>query len=781
MTTSADLRIASKRAYYDNDKPYGDSETITLYIYNAGPDTASAPTVTAGYTHSMDYNNVSTFLQKAQEQLGKQPSKDLASLTWTNLTSPSTHYEGWNMVTTLPDMSPGTILQLGLTFPMTHEESYDDDTTTASVTSNTSDPRQSNNSTTYIITPNHHNDGSTYWNTPGDIGNLDFNGLTNVQAISQCDLRIASSRARYNNNLPYGQAETLSFLIYNAGPTIARNPVLTARYTTSMDETKMTSFGEQVWIPDGINPSTFFNGSDTIPSIQWQSIDVGAPRVDGPAWNAIVSLPDLPPSILYRIHIRFPMNHVTTYADETAPASITSQAKELDPANNTTKYIITPNHNNDGDAYWNAPGDLAMLDGTTIPAGSEACSTGWLLDTPMIVQIAGDDNPAQIPLKQLEGQISTTKAISFAPQGLNFQAKAVTGVEYDTSTSGMILSFCSDGVTTQSYTAHPDTMVYLDPFNVTVGEDTLRVAYWIPVRMLWVGAGLRGRSPTGGMTVAYVTDIKADTSGDQLQSAEPGIVSMSHSYVVGTLDQGGILTHNPKDDQRCGNPNIPGIIAAVVAVANNIVATTTPPPGIPTPPHGYSLRYRRPDDPDTPSQPGPPVLPLDVPRRDDDGNWLVYLYEEDTPAAVENARVGVYEMGLPAVLTYDPSGAPTRRRQSTGQYQSQRELLQLTTQELSGATGTTGQLDRDEYPPAIASQGGSGALVSYIEAGDNRRAGALMGQQFNNYRTDPQPDGHAPLQPGDGFRYAVIHENMFGVEYIGDGIDEDQLEEPPTT
>ncbi|KAJ3832349.1 hypothetical protein F5878DRAFT_635222 [Lentinula raphanica] len=279
----------------------------------------------------MDYNNVSTFLQKAQEQLGKQPSKDLASLTWTNLTSPSTHYEGWNMVTTLPDMSPGTILQLGLTFPMTHEESYDDDTTTASVTSNTSDPRQSNNSTTYIITPNHHNDGSTYWNTPGDIGNLDFNGLTNVQAISQCDLRIASSRARYNNNLPYGQAETLSFLIYNAGPTIARNPVLTARYTTSMDETKMTSFGEQVWIPDGINPSTFFNGSDTIPSIQWQSIDVGAPRVDGPAWNAIVSLPDLPPSILYRIHIRFPMNHVTTYADETAPASITSQAKELDP------------------------------------------------------------------------------------------------------------------------------------------------------------------------------------------------------------------------------------------------------------------------------------------------------------------------------------------------------------------------------------------------------------------------------------------------------------------
>ncbi|KAJ3832044.1 hypothetical protein F5878DRAFT_635666 [Lentinula raphanica] len=138
-------------------------------------------------------------------------------------------------------------------------------------------------------------------------------------------------------------------------------------------------------------------------------------------------------------------------------------------------------------------------------------------------------------------------------------------------------------------------------------------------------------------------------------------------------------------------------------------------------------------------------------------------------------------MGLPAVLTYDPSGAPTRRRQSTGQYQSQRELLQLTTQELSGATGTTGQLDRDEYPPAIASQGGSGALVSYIEAGDNRRAGALMGQQFNNYRTDPQPDGHAPLQPGDGFRYAVIHENMFGVEYIGDGIDEDQLEEPPTT
>ena len=110
-----------------------------------------------------------------------------------------------------------------------------------------------------------------------------------------------------------------------------------------------------------------------------------------------------------------------------------------------------------------------------------------------------------------------------------------------------------------------------------------------------------------------------------------------------------------------------------------------------------------------------------------------------------------------------------RRAQSTGQFHSQRELLQLSTEELTGRSGTTGQLDRDEYPPAIAAKGGAGAVIKYIEAGNNRRAGSLMGQQFAHYR----------IQPGERFRYAIIHGNMTGVEYLGDGTSEIQLEEPP--
>ncbi|KAJ3739665.1 nuclease [Lentinula detonsa] len=736
-STSADLRIASKRAYYDNNKPYGESETITLYIYNGGPDTAVAPVVTAGYTTSMDWTAVTTSLRQAQEYLGQQPSADLASFKWTNLSSPSTHYVEWNMITTLPDVSPGSILELGLTFPMTTKVSQKDDTTVASVLSSTSDPRNQNNSTTYIITPNHHNDGSAYWNTPGDLKNLDFNGLTSAQALSQADLRIASSRAHYNNNLPYGQSETLSLLVFNAGPTIAMKPVLTAGYTWSMDQTQMSSSGQQVWIPDGVNPSTYLQGSSS--SLQWQTLDGVTARVE--SWNVV----------------------------------------ELNPSNNSTTYVITPKHDNGDAAYWNAPGDITQLDGPSTPAGSQACSTGWSIDTPVIVQTSDDNGPKLIPiaLGQLEGQISRTKIISYAAQSGNYQPKVVTGVEYDTSSPGRIVSFSADGKNVQTYIAHPDTLVYLDPFLLNVGQDKLRVGYWIPVRMLWAGAGVRGRSSTGGMTIAHVTDIRIDTSGNQLKSAEPEIVSMSHSYVVGTLQEGGILTHNPKDHERCGNPNNIAILLAISVLANNLVATTTPPPGNPDPPHGYSLRHRRPNDPVPPRVPAPPVLPIDVPRRDDEGNWLIYLYEEDTPAAVENARTAVSQFRQPSVLTYDPNGNAARRRQSTGQYQSQRELLQLTGEEASGSTGTLGQLDRDEYPPAIAAEGGQGALVTYIEAGDNRRAGSLMGQQFNNYRMDPQPDGHAPLRQGDRFRYAIIHENMFAVEYLGDGIDEDQLEEPP--
>ncbi|OAQ58760.1 deoxyribonuclease nucA/NucB domain-containing protein [Pochonia chlamydosporia 170] len=769
MSEVADLRIATKRVYHDNNKPYGESETITVYIYNAGPNRAKTPRVRVGFGYSMDYSAVITTLRQAQ--VWRKPSEAIknGTLTWTTLSNPTSLVQGWDIVTTLSDVQAGTLMELNLSFPMLHETSYKDYLLKASVVSPTLDLRLHNNFTAYIITPNHHHDGPDYWNTPGDLASLDFEGLTSALPISRADLRIASTRATYNNNLPHGQSETLTFLVFNDGPTIATQPVLTAGYTTSMDYNNVSCSCEQVWVPEGANPSS------DLDNYAWKSVDGVTWRTDG--WNVICSLPNIPPTVLYRVKITFPMNHETTYKDYTATASISSQATEVNANSSSTTYVITPNHQNDNNAYWQTKGNIAQLDGPSLtPFANRAPLTGWLLDTPIIV--SDSKGRAQIPLTELEGWISEKEKqiVSYNIRDKTLKPKVATKVEYGTSSDITVLSFSADGKTQLSYSAHPDTLLYLNPTKITAGQDEVRLAYWIPVRMLWVGAAVSGMSPGGGMTVAYVTNIQHVAEGEY-RSAEPQMVSQSHSYVVGTLGSGGVLTHNPKNGP--GPANVPAMLAYAARIANNLVATTTPPPGLPNPPHGYTLRHRRPTDRAPPSAPAPPILPPDVPRRDEHGNWLIYLYEEDSPAAVENARFAVEEGGQPWRLTYDPAGAHARRSQSTGPHQSQRELLQLTTEELTGRSGT-GQLDRDEYPPAIAAEGGRGAIVTYIEAGDNRRAGSLMGQQFTNYRMNPQPDGHAPLQSGDTFRFAIIHENMASVEYLGDdSVDASQLEQPP--
>ncbi|KAI0465569.1 nuclease [Xylaria cf. heliscus] len=773
MSEFADLRIASERAYYDNNKPYGQAETITLYIYNAGPNRAEAPVVRAGYSSSMDYNSVTTSLRLATEW--HQPSQDILArrLSWTDLSDPRSHYEDWDMVTTLPDIEAGRLMELKLSFPMLHETSYADHTLNASVSSSTKDPRMKNNSTTYIITPNHHYDGPDYWNTPGDLANLDFDGLTSIVPLSQADLRIASARAHYNNNLPFGNSETLTFFVFNHGPTIAINPLVTAGYAPSMDWTKISCSCEQVWVPDGIDPSL------NIDNNEWKSLDDVRYHYEG--WNVICSLPNIPPTVLYRLKITFPMTHEISYNDVDATAKISSQATEINPDNKSTRYVITPNHNDDGDEYWQTKGPIEQLNGPSEPSGARACSTGWLLDTPIILD--GADGLDEIALEDLERVISDPDnekeiIMSFDIGHKTLKPKAATKVEYNTSSEVIVLSFSADGKNELSFKAHPDTLLYLNPSDFKIGEKMLRLGYWMPVQTLWVGAAIKGINPDGAPILAYITNI-TKVRGTGFRSAEPQMVSKSHSYVVGRTDAGGVLTHNPKAGEHCGKPNVPAILAVIAIIAWGLVATTTPPPDLPDPPHGYSLRHRRSTDRPPPDIHAPPVLPLDVPRRDEDGNWLIYLYEEDTPGAVENARYAVEEVRLPWRLTYDPAGASARRSQSTGRHPSQRELLQLTTEELVGNSGTTGQLDRDEYPPAIAGEGGSGAIVTYIEAGDNRRAGSLMGQQFANYRMLNQPDNHPPLQPGDRFRYAIIHANMAGVEYLGDSIDESQIERPP--
>ncbi|MGB8011037.1 MAG: NucA/NucB deoxyribonuclease domain-containing protein, partial [Terriglobales bacterium] len=74
--------------------------------------------------------------------------------------------------------------------------------------------------------------------------------------------------------------------------------------------------------------------------------------------------------------------------------------------------------------------------------------------------------------------------------------------------------------------------------------------------------------------------------------------------------------------------------------------------------------------------------------------------------------------GKPSILTVDRAGATARRQAS-----------------LSGTQPVSG-MDRDEYPPAMFSEGGTGADIRPIAPSDNRGSGASMGAQVKGL-----PDG----------------------------------------
>lgn len=90
----------------------------------------------------------------------------------------------------------------------------------------------------------------------------------------------------------------------------------------------------------------------------------------------------------------------------------------------------------------------------------------------------------------------------------------------------------------------------------------------------------------------------------------------------------------------------------------------------------------------------------------------------EAAAHIEHAQ----KTGQPTVLTIDRAGAAQRRRESTG------------------GVGLTNRpaprYERDEYPPAMVKQGGSGASVRLISPHDNRGAGSSMRAQ-----TRDLPDG----------------------------------------
>ena len=74
--------------------------------------------------------------------------------------------------------------------------------------------------------------------------------------------------------------------------------------------------------------------------------------------------------------------------------------------------------------------------------------------------------------------------------------------------------------------------------------------------------------------------------------------------------------------------------------------------------------------------------------------------------------------------------------------------------------------DRDEYPPAVAKEGGAGSSVRYIDPGDNRGAGASQGNQLSGKTKslERQLDGTGLVVVGDG---KADDGDLFRVETFG--------------
>ncbi|PHH65682.1 hypothetical protein CDD81_1768 [Ophiocordyceps australis] len=808
MSEVADLRIASKYLAYDNSTKNTECVTIALYIYNAGPNEAKATKVKAGFSWNMDYNKMSAIIRETTHWGQLSHVVRGQELSWEK--SPrkfeSTKH-GWDMVTTLGDVAAGTVVELCLSFPTTDESSYKDWEVGANVESDTVDPDESNTLTTYIITPRHHDEGRDYWNKPGYLSNLDIPDLINAKPLFLVDLRIASALRYYDNNVRHHSHETLTFFVVNHGPTTARKPILKAQIPDGSKS--FLCSGEKALAPCEMDIGTG-GGISSVETLRkmdkyaWKSFGSLEITIDENLEAIVCPLPNLHPGMINRIRIKISLSCTTTKSHKQLTASISSQNEKLEPSNDSTRYWMTQTHEKteklNGVDYWEIMGDMAELNKSAIDYGSRANVTGWSLETPILVsgsdgyedmtldelvqrggitrQVIGLDTPKE--MRQLEKPLQSKLSGPESRIEETMKAKTFSHVERGYSANGMVVYFSADTKNQQSYTADPDTLVYLEPAKVKVdGSDTeVCLGSWIPVKKLWTGARVKGVNPEGLITSALVTGLQQleEKGQDGYLFAAPSVVSQSHSYVVGKKYQGGILVHNGRD----WRPKVPGQVGSSAlfvarAIRDRLVATTTPGS---TFRHGMILRQVRP----LPQQPHLPprrhaVLPHGIPARDEGGNWLIYLYETDTPAVVENARFAVYHGGHPWRLTYDPDGADDRRNQSLRGSPPQGQLLEIQPRERRGSY-SGGQLDRDEYPPAVAQQGGPRAFVAYIDSTDNRRAGAVMGMQLSYY-TSVGYKGHV-MQAGDYFRFAIIHDDLRTLEYLGDGVgDETQIERPP--
>ncbi len=92
----------------------------------------------------------------------------------------------------------------------------------------------------------------------------------------------------------------------------------------------------------------------------------------------------------------------------------------------------------------------------------------------------------------------------------------------------------------------------------------------------------------------------------------------------------------------------------------------------------------------------------------------VKLSRKKYPESAQHIEEAIKE-GQPDTLTIDRRGASSRRKAS-----------------LQGVNTVPG-LDRDEYPPAMSKEGGTGASVKLINPSDNRGSGSSISGKLRNY------------------------------------------------
>jgi RHS repeat-associated protein len=105
-------------------------------------------------------------------------------------------------------------------------------------------------------------------------------------------------------------------------------------------------------------------------------------------------------------------------------------------------------------------------------------------------------------------------------------------------------------------------------------------------------------------------------------------------------------------------------------------------------------------------QDGPPSPPID---------GEVVIDGKEHPEAAQHAE-DAQAAGQPSIVTIDRAGAKDRRKQATQNVPTEQNK------------------DRDEYPPAVSKEGGSGSSIRHINPRDNRGAGASLGNQLRQYK-----------------------------------------------